>query len=318
VNVFSVGKGIAMLGVLACVERGQLDLDAPIARYWPRFANGGKGAISARQVLSHRAGLPAIRAPLPPGAALDWPRMIAALEEQAPWWEPGSAHGYHVNTFGYLIGEVIRRVSGRTLGALLAERVAQPLEADVHLGLPEREHPRVAEFAFPNLASEAESTVQLSDEQLMRRNAYRNPPDLSGAGIINSSAWRLAELASTNMHASARGVARIYAALAAGGVFDGQRIASASLLAEARQEHSSGIDRVLDRPSRFALGYQLTQPERPLGPNATTFGHFGAGGSLGLCDPEAEIGFGYVMNELGPRWQNPRNRALLDSVYSCL
>lgn len=317
VNVFSVGKGISMLGVLACVERGWLDIDWPIARYWPEFARAGKGEISLRQLLSHRAGLPAIREPLPLGAALDPARMLAALERQEPWWIPGSGHGYHVNTFGYLVGECVRRVSGRSLGSILSEYVCKPLDADVHLGLPESEHGRVAEFAFPLTPRQASSEA-LTSEQLMRLNAYANPPDISGAGVVNTRAWRLAELPSTNMHASARGVARIYAALAAGGSLGGQRIADSTILREATREHSNGIDLVLERPSRFALGFQLTQPERPLGPNAGAFGHHGAGGSLGFCDPEAELAFGYVMNDLGPRWQNPRNRALIESVYACL
>jgi CubicO group peptidase (beta-lactamase class C family) len=317
VNVFSVGKAIAVLGVLACIERGWLDLDWPIARYWPEFAQADKGAITLRQLLAHRAGLPAIREPMPLGAALDVPRMLAALEQQTPWWTPGSAHGYHVNTFGYLVGECVRRVSGRTLGALLAEQICGPLQADLYLGLPESEHGRVAEFAFPS-HPQTSKNEQATPGELMRRNAYANPPDVSGAGSVNTRAWRLAELPSTNMHASARGVARIYAALAAGGSLAGQRIANRELLREATREHSHGLDLVLERPSRFALGFQLTQPERPLGPNAGAFGHHGAGGSLGFCDPEAELGFGYVMNDLGPRWQNPRNRALIDSVYACL
>ncbi|HKP58536.1 MAG TPA: serine hydrolase domain-containing protein [Polyangiales bacterium] len=214
VDVFSVGKGIATLIVLDAVTRGELALDAAIARYWPEFGTAGKGGITLRHVLAHRAGLPAIREPLPAGAGLDPLRMARALEQQEPWWQPGEAHGYHVNTFG--------------------------------------------------------------------------------------------------LHASACGVARVYAGLIEGDLLP------ASLLHDATREHAQGIDRVLDRPSRFGLGFQLTQPERPLGPNAGAFGHFGAGGSLGFCDPEAGIGFGYVMNDMGSRWQNPRNRALIDSLYASL
>lgn len=140
----------------------------------------------------------------------------------------------------------------------------------------------------------------------MRRNAYANPIDLSGAGTVNGSQWRQAEIPSANLHAT------VYAALGGG------QLLAPELVNEASTEHSNGVDRVLDRPSRFGLGFQLTQPERPRGPNAGPFGHFGAGGSLGFCDREARIGFGYVMNAMGPRWQNPRNRALVDSVYACL
>ena len=317
VNVYSVGKGVSVLGVLSCVERGHIDLDRPIAHSWPGFAQTGKAEITLRQVLSHRAGLPAIAEPLPLGAAVDWPRMIGALERQAPWWEPGSKHGYHVNTYGYLVGQCVRVTNNQTLGQLLAERICGPLAADVYLGLPEALHARAVEFAFP-AGDIPPPPPNMSDAEHMRWNAYSNPPDISGRGVINTPAWRSAELASTNMHATARGVARLYAALAAGGTLDGVRIADRQLLVDATQEHSVGVDFVLERPSRFALGFQLTQPERPLGPNAGAFGHHGAGGSLGFCDPEVGLGFGYVMNTLGPRWQNPRNRALIDAVYTCL
>jgi CubicO group peptidase (beta-lactamase class C family) len=317
VNVFSIGKGVTAVGVLRCVASGLLDLDAPVARYWAEFGAGGKAGITLRQVLCHQAGLPAVREKLPRGAALDWSRMVAALAAQEPWWEPGSAHGYHVNTFGYLVGEAVRRVTGASLGSLLAEQVCGPLGADVYLGLPDSEHHRVATFDFPEDVGTVPD-AELTGVWLMRAHAYGNPPDVSGAGVINSAAWRRAELPSTNMHASARGVARLYAALAGGGVLDGVRVADAGLLREASREHSAGPDLVLDRPSRFALGFQLSQPERPLGPDPDAFGHFGAGGSLGFCDPAAGIGFGYVMNQLGPRWQNPRNRALVDALYRCV
>src|SRR5206468_960558 len=204
----------------------------------------GKEEITLRQVLSHRAGLPALRDPLPEGAMLEWATMIRALERQAPWWPPGAAHGYHVNTFGYLVGEVVRRTTGTTLGSLLRTEVAGPLGADVHIGLPASEHGRAAEFLWP-AAPPAPDRAALTDDQLMRWNVYWNPLGLSGAGWVNTAAWRAAEIPSTN-------------------------------------------------------------------------GHFGAGGSLGFCDPEADLAFGYVMNDMGPRWQNPRNRALIDAVYACL
>ena len=149
VNVFSCSKGLSTVCALQLVERGLVDLDAPIARLWPAFAAAGKEGITLRQVLTHRAGLPAVRAPLPDGAMLDWPRMTAALAAQAPWWVPGEAHGYHVNTFGFLVGEVARRAGAMTLGAWLRTHVAAPLGADVHIGLPAAEHQRVAEFLWP-------------------------------------------------------------------------------------------------------------------------------------------------------------------------
>jgi CubicO group peptidase (beta-lactamase class C family) len=152
----------------------------------------------------------------------------------------------------------------------------------------------------------------------MRFNAYWNPPGFSGGGWVNRPEWRSAEVPSTNGHGSARGVARVYAALAGGGSIDGIHIISKDVLAEATREHSNGHDLINDRPSRFGLGFQLTQPERPLGPNKGAFGHFGAGGSLGFCDPESRIAFAYVTNDMGPRWQNPRNKGLIDALYASL
>lgn len=317
VDFFSVTKGLTTICALRLVDQVLVDLDAPIARAWPEFAAAGKERITLRHVLSHRAGLPALRDPLPDGAMLDWPVMVAALERQAPWWEPGSAHGYHVNTFGFLVGEVVRRVTGASLGAILRDQIAGPLGADVHVGLPASEHGRVADFLWPKGAVPGSSKPTSADE-LMRWNAYWNPPGLSGAGWVNTPAWRAAELPSANGHGSARGVARVYAALARGGTIGGVRILSPAVLESAVHEESCGPDRVLQRSSRFGVGFQLTQPERPLGPNPGAFGHFGTGGSVGFCDPEAEVAFGYVMNDLGPRWQNPRNRALIDAVYECI
>jgi len=318
VNVFSVGKGLIAVCAARLAGQGRLDLDAPVAAYWPEFGAAGKGAITVRQLLSHQAGLPAVRRRLPPGSMLDWPVMTSALAAQEPWWEPGTGHGYHVNTFGFLAGEVIRRVTGATVGTLLREEVAGPLGADVHIGLPASQDARVAEFSWPGPPATEEEPAGLGSGQLMEHNAYFNPGGLSGAGVINSREWRAAEVPSANAHGTARGVARVYAALACGGALDGVTIVGTSALAAATTEQVYGPDLVLHRPTRFGLGFQLTQPERPLGPGQTAFGHFGAGGSLGFCDPDSGLAFGYVMNQMGPRWQNPRTRALVDAVYECL
>ncbi|MBI3675038.1 MAG: beta-lactamase family protein [Proteobacteria bacterium] len=316
VNFFSVSKALCTVCVLRLVESGQLDLDAPVANYWPEFAQGGKQAITTRQVLSHRAGLPAIRETLQDGAMLDWALMTGALARTKPWWEPGTAHGYHVNTFGFLAGEIVRRICGKSIGAALREEIAKPLDADVHIGLPLSEHARAAEYLWPASSGAAQGMPDADQE--MRWKTYWNPPGFSGAGWVNTPQWRSAEIPSTNGHGTARGVARFYSALASGGAIDGVHILSKGTLKAATVEHSAGFDLINQRPSRFGLGFQLTQPERPLGPNPGAFGHFGAGGSLGYCDPEAGIAFAYVTNDMGPRWQNPRNRALIDAVYASL
>ncbi|MGH6972734.1 MAG: serine hydrolase domain-containing protein, partial [Caulobacteraceae bacterium] len=226
---------------------------------------------------------------------------------------------YHVNTFGYLLGEPVRRAAGKTLGALLRSEIAGPLGADVHIGLPQSEHGRVAEFLYPTPPTPTAGATpkpppprpQVTEEMLMRFRTYNNPPGASGGGYVNTAAWRLAEIPSTNGHGTARGVARVYQGLLEG-------LVDPDLLAEATREHAYGPDLILERTSRFGLGYQLTHKERPLGPNPRTFGHFGAGGSLGFCDPDAGVAFGYVMNHTGPRWQNPRNGALLEAIYRCV
>lgn len=317
VDVFSVGKGLLALCAALLVDRGLVDLDAPLARVWPELAAAGKESLSFRHVLAHRAGLPAVRAPLPEGTMLDWDAMTAALAGQAPWWPPGEGHGYHVNTFGYLVGEVVRRATGVSVGAFLRHEVSSPLGADVFIGLPAAEHGRVADYQWPAMPLPARPD-EADRDALMKWLTYWNPPGLSGRGWVNTAAWRAGEVPSANAHATARGVARVYAALAAGGSLDGHRLLARDTLREAAREQSRGPDRVLDRLSRFGLGFQLTQPERRLGPGDSAFGHFGAGGSLGFCDPDAGLGFAYVMNDMGPRFQNPRNRALIDAVYACL
>ncbi|HEV7732373.1 MAG TPA: serine hydrolase domain-containing protein [Candidatus Binatia bacterium] len=318
VNVFSLGKALTTLAALTLVDQGRLDLDAPVARYWPVFAAGGKEAVTTRQLLCHRAGLPAIRAPLPAGAMLQWPTMTDALARETPWWTPGTRHGYHVNTFGFLVGEVVRRIAGRSLGTVLRDDIARPLDADVHIGLAATDLARVAEWKWLEEVSNVPDSPALTDEHRMLRNTYFNPPGLSGHGVINTAPWRRAEIPSTNGHGNARGVARVFAALAAGGAIDGIRIVSSSALAEACTEHSSGPDAILGRATRFGLGFQLPEVERPIGPNAGAFGHFGAGGSLGFADPAAGVAFGYVMNRMGPRWQSPTTRRLMDAVYACV
>jgi CubicO group peptidase (beta-lactamase class C family) len=315
VNVFSVGKPMAALCLLMLVERGQVDLDAPVAAYWDEFAAAGKAGVTVRMLLAHRAGLPAIRRLLPRLSMYDWPLMTSALAAEKPWWEPGSKHGYHVNTFGFLVGELVRRVSGEAIGAFLKRMISGPLDADFHFGAAAGKHRRVADFLF------AEVTSELLDPAtpLLVQRTYMNPPGVSGLGTVNTRGWRAAEMPSTNAHATARGVAKIYSALAAGGALDGIRLLAAETLELATSEASCGLDAVLNRPSRFGLGFQLSQPERPLGPNPRSFGHFGAGGSLGFADPDRALAFAYTPNQgEGPRWQNPRNRGLIEALYACL
>ena len=315
VNVFSVGKALAGLCVLMLISRGLLDLDEPVSRCWPEFAAAGKEEVTVRQVLSHQAGLAAIGRDLPEGAIYDWDQVTAALAEQQPWWTPGSAHGYHVHTFGFLAGELVRRVARERIGSFLRRELAAALGVDVSFGLARPSRARRAEYVFdPSLARGAEHSRRTPVNARLRERAYLNPPGATGVGTVNTVAWQDAELPSANLHADARGIARVYDTLLGGT----RSIVEEEVLRQATAEASAGEDLVLGRPSRFGLGFQLSQPERPLGPNSGSFGHFGAGGSLGFADPQARVAFGYVMNRGGPRWQDPRNRALIDAVYWAL
>ena len=316
VDVFSVGKAVAALCALILVDRGELDLDAPVARYWPEFAAAGKGGVTLRMVLAHRAGLPAVRRDLSEADVFEWDTVTAALAAEEPWWEPDTTHGYHTNTFGFLVGELVRRVSGESLGAFCRREVTEPLGADFHIGTDAREDGRIAEYVFGSETDEPEAGGRLPMDDARRfllSRVYLNPPGLSGIGTVNTRAWRAAEIPSANAHATARGVAAIFSTL-----IGGERLLRRATLDHAIREASYGTDFVLGRPSRFGLGFQLTQPERMLGPNPRTFGHFGAGGSVAFADPDAGLVFAYAMNLSGPRWQNPRNRALIDAVYACV
>lgn len=329
VNVFSVGKAMATVALLRLVERQALDLDAPVARYWPAFAAHDKDAITVRMVLSHRAGLPGIRTPLPPGLMYDWAGMTAALADEVPWWAPGAQHGYHVNTFGFLVGELVRRASGMSLGTFFRREVADPLAADFHFGLGPEHDARIADHLLPDddshlvdhlLATEAADTCEAESRARrdLLRCVYTNPSGLSGFGTVNTRAWRRAEIPSANGHASARGIARVYAALASGGQVAGTRLLAPDTIMQATTEAVAGPDLVLGRPSRFGLGFQLSRAESPFGTSPRAFGHFGAGGAVGFADPDARLAFAYTTNLPGPRWRNPRNRGLIDAVYAAL
>jgi CubicO group peptidase (beta-lactamase class C family) len=326
VNLYSVGKAITAVCALRLVESGALDLDSPVSRYWPEFAQAGKKYLPVRYLLTHQAGLPAVLRELPSGAVLDWEVMTEALAAQEPWWKPGEGHGYHVNTYGFLIGEVVRRVTGKSLGTYLRDEIAGPAGIDFFIGFGPELDARCAEL-IPALAGpDAEqrrvllkgNLATLTGLSRMRAGAYRNPPDLSGQGIVNTRGWRAAEVPSTNGHGNARAVARLYSALATDGELDGVHILSPAIVETAIAEQVYGEDLVLQRPTRFGLGFQLAMRERPLGPNPRSFGHFGAGGSLGFADPDAQVAFAYAMNQGREGWQHKHVRGLIDRAYEAL
>jgi CubicO group peptidase (beta-lactamase class C family) len=315
VNVFSTTKAMTALCAHMLVDRAQLDLDAPVARYWPEFGRRGKAAITARHLLSHSAGLAAVRAPLDPAAFFDWERMTAVLAAEQPGWEPGTANGYHALTFGLLVGEVIRRVDGRTPGAFFRDEVARPLDADFHIGLPASEDARVAELIPPTPAEQARVTPP--DPESLLGRVMSNPP--LRPEVANELAWRRAEIPAANGHGNARSVARIMAALACGGRLGATRLLGEDTLARAIEPHQYGADLVLGLPIKWGLGFMLASETLPISPNPRTFGHGGWGGSLGFADLDARASWAYVMNKMSPGTAgDPRGFGPIAAFYACL
>jgi CubicO group peptidase (beta-lactamase class C family) len=309
VNTYSTTKGMTAICAHQAIERGLVDLDAPVAHYWPEFAAGGKEAVPVRWLLSHQAGLPAVKNTLPDDAVIDWDVMCAALAEQEPWWEPGTKHGYHALTYGFLVGEVIRRATGKTVGEWFRENVSGPLAADYHIGFGPEHDVRTADLIGSLLPSGGAARLpevpgplgqmmkDMRDPSTMTGAAFNNPQ--RGTDRVNTREWRAAEVPAANGHGTARALARIYGALARGGEIDGVRILEPESIERARTEQAFGPDAVLGQlPMRFGLGFMLRQDLMPLSPSRNAFGHPGAGGSIGMADPDARVGFGYVMNKM--------------------
>ncbi len=325
VCVYSTTKGMTTICAHQLVEQGLLDLDAPVARYWPEFAQAGKEHIPVRWLISHRAGLPAVREPLPLGSHYRWEVMTAALAAEEPWWEPGTKHGYHSLTWGWLVGELIRRVSGKSVGTYFRERVAEPLGVDFYVGMGPEQDYRTAEilYALPSKPGQdlGQQAERMKDKQSMTYKSLMNPRDMMAVGTVNSRAWRAAEIPAANGHSNARSVARVYGALAIGGTLDDVYILDRKTIEPALVEQSAGVDANLGIRNRVALGFRLAEGEMYYGPNHRTFGHSGGGGSLGFGDLDARLGFGYAMNQMysavstggDPRW-----KPLIDAVYLCL
>jgi len=318
---YSTGKPLVALSLLQLIDSHQLALDGAVADTWLDYAVGGKEKTTFRQVLCHQAGMSAVRKRLPEGAMLDWQRMVAVLAAQQPWWEPGSRHVYHTNTFGFLVGEPVRLLTGLNPGEFLQSRIAAPLNEHLYFGVPEGMISKVATLYMDNADSPPNISFldhPMSDEARMLAHGIYNPSGFSSLGVLNSKAWRKAQVPSTNGHGTARGVAHVYGILASGGASKELKILSPEMLGEATRLQSGGYCPALEREVDFGLGFQLTRADRPFGPNPGSYGHFGTGGSLGFADPQTGIGFGYVMNRIKPKWQNSRNRALLDALYGCL
>ncbi|WP_432585937.1 serine hydrolase domain-containing protein [Streptomyces sp. HD1123-B1] len=324
--VYSATKGATATAAHMLAERGALDLDAPVAKYWPEFAANGKADIPVRWLLSHQAGLVALDQPVPLNEALAWYPMAAALAAQRPLWSPGTAHGYHGRTWGWLVGEVIRRVSGRSPGRFFADEIAAPLGLDFFIGLPAEERDRVSRMVYqrPEVDLTTVPAESLPEELRELVAAWRDPDSFSNRAYavthpaaidFDSPEVQAAELPASNGISSARGLARMYAALI--GEVDGVRLLTPETLASATKEQASGKDQVILIPSRFSSGYMLPTATNPMtGPNA--FGHTGRGGSLGFADQELGVTFGYVMNHIIGGADDVRAVSIVEAVRKSL
>ena len=321
-NVFSTTKGLTAMCAHRLASQGRLDIEAPVARYWPEYAAAGKERIPVRMLLNHRAGQPAIRKKLAVDSLYDWDLMTTSLASEEPWWEPGTIHGYHAVTFGYLLGEVIRRITRKSIGAYFRDEIARPLGIDAHIGLDAREDVRTADMIGSkppgpgefNLFAEAQKRPESATAA-----AFLNPPTLLKIREINSRAWRGAEIPAANGHTNGRALARVYGALARGGSIDGVNVMAPERIESCSIEQSRGSDEVLMIPTRFSLGFMMSLPDSQMGPSPRAFGHPGAGGSIGFADPDARIGFGYAMNKMGSGiLLDPRPRALIAALYESL
>jgi CubicO group peptidase (beta-lactamase class C family) len=328
-HVWSATKGATALCAHILADRGELDINAPVVTYWPEFGKNGKESVLVRHLLNHQAGLPAVREPLPPGAFYDWGYMTDVLAGEEPFWRPGTRTGYHGFTFGFLVGEVIRRVSGRTLGQFFRDEVARPFGLDFWLGLPEEHEPRVAPTIPADPPGPGDPVASLwlaaftdpdSIQALMLANSggYMNP------GESDRRAAHAAEMGAVGGIGNARSLAGMYRPLALGG---GELISAEQLAVATAVSSATSVDAVCLVPSRFALGFMKTMDNRHL-PVADregillseeAFGHNGMGGSIGFADPRARMSFGYTMNRQGSGLGiNERGQSLVDAAYRAL
>jgi CubicO group peptidase (beta-lactamase class C family) len=331
--VWSCTKGATALCAHILAARGIIDLDAPVARYWPEFAKGGKDGITVRMLLNHQAGLAALREPIPENGLCDWDAVVDALAAMEPLWEPDTRHGYHALTFGHLVGEVMRRVTGRSLGAFFHDEVAEPLGLDFWIGLPAEHETRVA----PSIPADPPApgqpvaqfyTAAMTDPTSIPGMIVWNSGGILLPGAVNTRQVHAAEIPSANGITNARGLAGMYRPLALGGEFNGVRLVPEDAIpAMGAVSAAVAKDAVMLVPTRWAAGFMkgVDNHRLPPGQNDSVilseeaFGHLGNGGSLGFADPKARLSFGYAMNRLGGgTGLDDRGQALVDAVYRTL
>jgi len=320
VCMMSVAKGITAICFNMLIDRGLVDPDARVIDYWPEYGQNGKESTLVRHFLDHTAAVPVLTTnPLWPAAMFDREAMIKALEEQEPLWEIGTKAAYHVHHQGFLLGEIMRRVCGKTVGPFLREEVATPLHAEYYIGgMTEAEQACVAEV-MPNMDAKLFAAKDAADQTSLKALAFKQNPAEPWVVTMNKPEWRTVEIASGSGHGNARGVARIYGALGNGGGLGDVRIMSKGGIEAMIVEQHNQTEALQDRPYHQALGVLLNTPEAVyMGPNMRSFGHHGIGGSIGFCDPDAGMGFSYACNKMHAVGTNgPRAARLIDAVYSC-
>jgi CubicO group peptidase (beta-lactamase class C family) len=317
VNVFSTTKTMTALTALLLADRGELDLDAPVARYWPEFAANGKERIKVSHLMSHSSGLSGWREPLKTDDLYDWQKMTSLLAAQAPLWEPGTASGYHVVSFGFLVGEVVRRITGKSLGTMFREEIAQPLDADFHIGLPASEDSRVAGIIPWDVPQSAAKPAFSEIQQL----TFMNMP-FESATTTQTRPWRAAEIPAVNGHGNARSIAEIHCILANGGVAKGKRFMSDAGCRKALELQIQGIDLIMSHmpPARFGMGFALPGPLLDLElPNPHTL-HWGGGGcSWIFIDMDAHTTFAYAANKMDRKpLSDPRPFRTMKAMWQSL
>ena len=312
VNVYSTTKTMTALTALLLADRGDLDFDAPVAKYWPEFAANGKAQVKVSHLMSHAAGLSGWKEPITLETLYDWDKATSLLAAQAPYWEPGTASGYHALTQGYLVGEVVRRITGRSLGTVFREEIAGPLGADFHIGLPASEDARVADLIPPPPGG----AIGDGEQSELNRNMSSNPP--INPYDTRTRAWRAAEIPAAGGHGNARSIAEIHALLANGGVAKGKRIMSEAGCRKALEQQIEGTDLILGAPARFGMGFGLPGAMIPL-PNPNTIFWGGYGGSLVIIDMDARTTFGYAMNKMaGTTTGDTRAFGLASAMWGAL
>jgi CubicO group peptidase (beta-lactamase class C family) len=316
---WSATKGLGSACLLHALQERNVGLEQRVAEFWPEFAQAGKREITIEQLLSHQAGLSALDEPVD---LLDYPAVIAALEKQSPLWPPGTAHGYHARTFGFLVDELTRRISGQRVAEYWRSKFAEPLALDIWIGLPEAEHKRVATIYAAKAGGEptpAEFYRELATPGTLVRKTFTSPAGLHSIAAMNTAENRATNIVSFSGIGSASSLAKFYGMLANDGTLEGRRYFSPETIALMTTTLASGIDRILQIPTAFSAGFMKDSPEGPrriFGPSPSAFGHPGAGGSNAFADPENAIGFAYVMNQMEQSLlPNEKSLRLVDAIY---